>query len=597
MPTLVELLVTVRDEPRLATQRAAFLAAAREAAAKPIIRRAHRLADVGTHRTWLDGRAQTLEPEIQETFALAMSDHGAGQMLVDELPLLAAAHRLTGAPEYRARVLAQLDELAGWSPLQRPGWSCCGRGARLPADGKDGAWLATGTTVRALADTLELLAPGDVPVPLRARLDALLAAEIAQVVDDWRTRRPWFVRANNPITNQWVLPTEGLVRACLVLGPERHRAAYELGVANLLAAFNAHGAAGEFEEGYHYAAFTVSSFLAAARAMGAAGDRRLLDHPYLQRFPTWLAHHLMPGRLLLNAFDCFSMAAPRGDRKFGGLLAQLAVGTGSPVARWLLGRCFTAGAGSVAELLAHALPAPDDGAAPPLFAAYERAPRVNWRDTWDDAGSGVWVRGGHATDQHDHQDRGHVNFSVGGRPLLIEAGTPAYHHPRLEADFASARGHNVLQLGDALPKRAVAPLTVHRLAADGGDVTVDATAGYAGLTCWRRRVTWTARELTVADTVEFAADRREVLLFRWHLGSGAPVAIAGDGTRFTVTGAGVTLVLAGSAPLLVTQELMPDNSVVARDWDDPAPDHLHPCVVMRTATPVERLTLTTCVRA
>ena len=48
----------------------------------------------------------------------------------------------------------------------------------------------------------------------------LLAAEIVSIVDDWRARRPWFVAHRTPLTNQWVLPTEGLVRACLLLGRE-----------------------------------------------------------------------------------------------------------------------------------------------------------------------------------------------------------------------------------------------------------------------------------------------------------------------------------------------------------------------------------------
>lgn len=286
--------------PRLAKACDAFLAQAREVAASPLIRRAYRFADVGTHRTWLDGRSRALELEIQETFALAMSDHATNERLAYELPLLAAAFRLTGDVSFSDRLFAQLDETAGWSPLQRPGWTCFAPGNRLPADGKDGAWLATGTGVRALADTLEILPAAAQYGDVRGRLEALLAAEIAQVVDDWQTRRPWFVRANNPITNQWVLPTEGLVRACLVLGQARHADAYALGVANLLTALDAHGAQGEFEEGYHYAAFTVSSLLAAARAMALDGDRRAIDHPFLQRFPLWLVHHLQPPRQIID---------------------------------------------------------------------------------------------------------------------------------------------------------------------------------------------------------------------------------------------------------------------------------------------------------
>ena len=199
------------------------MADAREAADLPIVRRAHTLEDVGKNRTWLDGRANALEDEIRETFALAMSDFAACNLLATELPLLAAAYRMTGEAVFRDRVMAQLRESADWTPLQRPGWTLYSPGHRLPSDGKDGNWLATGCGVRAIADTLELLPAGTVDDALVKRLHALLEGEVAGVVDDWETRRPWFVRGNNPITNQWVLPTEGLVRACLLLGVDAHR--------------------------------------------------------------------------------------------------------------------------------------------------------------------------------------------------------------------------------------------------------------------------------------------------------------------------------------------------------------------------------------
>src|SRR5690606_7346869 len=119
----------------------------------------------------------------------------------------------------------------------------------------------------------------------------------------WETKRPWFVRGENPITNQWVLPTEGLVTACLVVGKDRFPDAYELGVANLLKALDAHGPDGEFEEGVGYASFTVTSMLHAAHIMAVHGDRRALERPFLARFPTWLVHHLQPGDMLINCFD------------------------------------------------------------------------------------------------------------------------------------------------------------------------------------------------------------------------------------------------------------------------------------------------------
>jgi len=601
------LLDSLGDDPAMAEARAAFVRQARETAAKPIVQRVYALEDVGVKgRTWLDGRSNALEDEIRETFALAMSDHGASGACASELPQLAAAYRLTGEAVFRDRVLAQLEEMATWVPLQRPGWTLYTPGHRLPADGKDGNWLATGQGVRAIVLTLELMPEHAVPGALRARLYALLEAEIAGVTDDWQTKRPWFVRGDNPITNQWVLPTEGLVSACLAVGKDRFPDAYELGVGNLLKALDAHGANGEFEEGVGYASFTVTSMLHAAHAMAVHGDRRALEHPFLSRFPTWLIHHLQPGDMLINCFDA-GPAYGAADR-IRPLLSLLAVCTGSAEARWAL-TCQVGGpSDDLPGLAARALPSAET-VQPPLFAYYERATRVNWRSSWNDGATGVWVRGGHPTDQHDHQDRGHVNFIAHGKPVLIEAGTPAYHHPLMMTHYTTGAGHNVLQLGAVFPESnaeagqlvqlpgwqkngGVAPITVQRLDDSGGDVTVDGTACYEGLEIWRRHVAWDAERLVVNDEVALAGETRDIILFRWHLGTKDRAVIDGEGTSFSVSWPGAALSFEGSAPLVLELLPMPDNTLEGHTGEA-EPGNYHTCIVVKTAQPCTAFSLDT----
>jgi hypothetical protein len=595
------LMVSIRNDARLTKQRDAFMVEARTIAALPLVRRPYTYAEVGKPtRSWMDGRAIALHADHEpsrDTFALSLADFTSCQNLSNELPMLATAFGLTGDEAIKQRILSQLDELASWSPLQRPGWQLVRKGDRLPADGKHGSWLGTGLGVRAIVDTLELLPRDVVSADLRARLEKLLAAEIDQVVDDWKSKRQWFVKSNNPITNQWVLPTEGLITACLFLGVDRHREAYELGVANMMMSFDVHGVDGEFEEGFNYAAMTVRSFIATARAMASHGDDRLLKHTYLQRFPTWLVHHLQPGGYLINAFDCYwSQAAQNPD--FPRLLADLAVYTHSPVAHWALMRTFKRSPASPSELLAHGLPAPTDDMAPPLFAAYPRATRVNWRSGWDDAASGAWIRGGHSTDQHDNVDRGHVNFIVAGKPILIESGTPVYHHPH-GAKFYSAMGHNILQLGDGQPSKSPAPITVHRLDAAGGDITVDVSACYAPKATWVRRVTWTATNMTVVDTVErTTADASTTPLFRWKLGTSDPVTIASDAAKPGASWPDATITIDCTEPLTLTQERLPDHTMdVFKPWNGPQDDHLHTCLVVTAPATVATLTITTRIAA
>ncbi|MBI2441963.1 MAG: heparinase II/III family protein [Lentisphaerae bacterium] len=578
-----------------------LVAKADEILKAPIVRRVYRYEDVGKHRTWLDLRAKLLHETNRRLFALAMSDMGTANLLSVELPILAAAYRRTGAERFLSRVSTQLEEAAAWSPIQRPGWMCYTNDRSLPADGKDGSWLATGRGVRAICDALEILPEGACGDELRGRLKALLAAEIEGVVDDWRAKRQWFVRWEDPITNQWVLPTEGLVRACLFLGRDTHGQAYELGVTNLLKAMDAHGAAGEFEEGIGYAAFTVDSMLHAARAMAAQGDRRALDHVFLRHFPQWMIHHIQPGRMTINCFDAGGACLPRSGGQFQSLLSLILACANSAEARWALQEHFDGPSNDLPGLIARALiNGPCE--APPLFAVYDKARRVNWRDSWNDDATGVWIRGGHKDDQHDHQDRGHVNFVARGRPILIEAGTPAYHHPEIVRLFKSGVGHNVLQLGTAMPDtadcsfdkpplgwqkfRTVAPLTVASLDVRGGRVIMDGTECYDGLKLWRREVEWTAAKLAVEDVVILANDRRDTLLFRWHLGTSGDVNLSGTGARWTAEWPAALITLEASAPIVVSRTDLPDHTLKAIVWDDDVAAYSrHVCLVVQTIAP------------
>ena len=154
------------------------------------------------------------------------------------------------------------------------------------------------------------------------------------------------------------------------------------------------------------------------------------------------------------------------------------------------------------------------------FAFYDGpARRVNWPSSWADDADGVWVTGGHPLDSHDHFDRGHVNYISHGKPVLIEAGTPGYDNPAIHTRYSTVVGHNVLEVEGLKPRKAPAPLTVSRLDAGGGDLTVDGTACYPGLKHWRRRVNWNRSQLTVEDQMAAPADKPVVMLFRWHLGT------------------------------------------------------------------------------
>jgi len=576
----------LRRRPDLTAPREAVLAAARQVVTTPLVRRVYHYADLGQSRTWLDGRAKFMDGQPrQEWFGLAMSDFGTSGTLLAELPLLAFAYRCTGEEVFRARIVSQLEETATWSPLQRPGWCLCVPAPDpVPADYWDGSWLATGQGIRALADTLELMPAGSVPPELLDKLHGLLRAEIRTIGDDWRLKRGWFRSGGGvPQTNQWVLPTEGLVRACLVLGKDQFPAEYEQGVANLLRSLDVQGRQGEFNEGVGYAMFTVGPMVAAAHAMGVQGDMRALDHSFLRAFPTWAVAHLQPGRYRVNCFDAGGGRTARNDGGTRDLLSTLAVFANSPVAGWALNTLYDGPTNALIGLLART--APPSAEAPPLFAAYDGpARRVNWRESWADDASGVWVRGGHPLDGHDHFDRGHVNYIARGKPLLIEAGTPGYDNPAIHTLYSTVVGHNVLDVEGLKPRKAPAPITVDRLDAGGGDLVVDPTPGYSGLERWQRHVTWNLSQLTVADHVALPAGKSAAMTLRWHLGTDQPATITGAAGSWSVTWPEGTLTLTSSVPLQVAAEKLPDATVGLGKKDN-GWDHMHTCVIVRTATP------------
>jgi len=438
--------------------------------------------------------------------------------------------------------------------------------------------------IRAIADTLELMPDGSLEPDLIAGLEELLRAEIETISEDWELERGWFRRGSGrPQTNQWVLPTEGLVRACLVLGNKHFPVEYELGVTNLLRALDIQGSKGEFNEGISYALMTVDSMLSAARAMAVLGDTRAIEHPFLKGFPNWAVQHLQPGRMRINAFDSGRARTARSDGSMRGLLSSLAVFTDNPAARWALEHVYDGPAQTLVGLLARTVPVPDK--APPLYAFYDGpARRVNWRDSWADNATGVWVRGGHSLDAHDHYDRGHVNYIVGGQPLLIESGTPSYDNPNIHILYSTVIGHNVLDVEGIEPKKAIAPITVSRLNRTGGDITVEPTACYPGLESWERRVTWDTLELRIEDRVITGGDE-SAMTFRWHIGTYREVVVTGEGDTWNAEWPYGVIELHSSIPIEVTVEMLPDNTVALGRRSHG--DYLHPCVTVRTVGTTE----------
>jgi hypothetical protein len=252
-----------------------------------------------------------------------------------------------------------------------------------------------------------------------------------------------------------------------------------------------------------------------------AGDDRLLNHPFLKMYPGWVVQHYQPGGSFINAFDCFGAA-----------------------------RLPALGRPPVADV------------APPLWTQCDRARRVNWRSSSNEDATGVWIRGGHKDDQHDHAGRGHLNFIYRGNPILIEAGTPYYHNAKLATHYASAAA--TVNMTDAHPDELQRGV---------------------------RWVTWDAGGVRVVDAV--TPTTPEGVQFRWHLGTGKQPQITGEEKAFTVVWPDAEMTLTADAELEITCKPMPDHTLEFRKNQIPDVDHLHTCLVVRTTHPVAQARLTT----
>lgn len=559
---------------------------ARVAVRKGIVRRPYALADFETSRLTQNPNAGSLaDAEVREQFSLAYADSSAGAVLSLELPIVAAAYTLTGDASFKAHTLEQIEELVSWDPLQRAGWTLRSRKDALP-NGGDGVWLATGWLIRALADAMDLLPENTLSEALQAQVEALMAREIQTITSDWSDERPWYVKQAQVNSNQWVVPIEGLIRACLIVGPESYPDAYELGVASMRRSLDAQGRAGEFTEGLTYASITVRSMISAARAMEGAGDTRLSQHPFLKNTGTWFVHHIQPGGFMVNAFDVLN--ASRGQLSiFGDVFAQVGLYSGNADTLWATEHWSLSG-NSIDYIIAQARIKGESLEAPIPWAYYPVGTRVVWRNGWTPEASGVWLRGGGATDFHDHADRGHVNFIVGDKPVLIEAGRPPYGTADEERLYTGLAGHNVLQVGveveeDRSIRRQVAPVEVHSLEAECGDVSIDGSLCYPEAKSWLRRVQWNASQMTVKDEVVLEAT--DVVLFRWHTGESieAPFHIEGN----TVIVGQTRLNFRSEQELMFYVVNMPDATLQTKRISH------HRCVVVSSSLPVAQVYLQT----
>jgi hypothetical protein len=499
----------------------------------------------------------------RDAVALALDDCRQADFLRSHGVTLALAVRKAGRQSHVDRMQDILRETLNWIPFQRQGWSLGDPVRHLPVGG-DGVNMATSWTLIGLSDILAIL--GDrVPVDLRASLRAAMQRELANVVDTWVARRAWYVQSSSVTCNQWIDPNSAVIQACLYLRDQRLAPIYELAASNLGITLRNLPADGAFLEGVTYAQMSLPLLFRAVESMAEIGDDRLRSSPFLRSSWRWMLHSQMPGGNLVSCGDSRMGVLPSWASSVPlDSFALAATASGNPDAlpslRALFPGCGTwVSAASYSGRLLMAEVPPIPRLEP--WGYYPSQQLITWRSAWSPASSssremGVWIKGGTLMEvSHGQRDQGQLSVYSGSTPILMERGTPDYGDPEYRSEFASARGHGIMQVDPIEPSNLAvnAPANVLALGAAGGRVRLSLASAYRTASRCDREVEWDVSgrvqiDDIVALTREVPADTE---VYRFHLGASQRPQVGFWDGQWVVQWESATVRVASPAPITV----------------------------------------------
>lgn len=366
-----------------------------------------------------------------------------------------------------------------------------------------------------------------------------------------------------PPSHQIAELSNNIILVSLLLGKEEHLQAYELGVEHLLNALNRFGRFGELNAGLTYAQLTMNAVAVATRAMMLNDDDRAFNHNCWLNMADWLIHLLQPGRLGVNYGDAHNAARQaRNGSSISEVLANIAWLREDPIALWALKYQFDGYPASMAGYGAALHDGLETKFEPLPYGYFPQAGLLVWRNHWGDDSSGLWIRGGDPADVYDHEDRGHLSFTLNGKPILWDCGMPPSPGHEMDSEYRSFRSHNVLSVNFNAPKRANAPFVVRLLDENRGNVRVDASQCYKELARWNRDVFWRANdELRIVDDLSFKIGERGRVAFRWHLAERNAVDLVRNNRRFIVETDDFAIVIEANETIVVSQTVASNYSL------------------------------------
>ena len=543
----------------------------------------------------LDPQVATLPIGRREIYALAIVDTNQTVFALYEGVMFAVNAKSSMDPAEIQKSIVMLEEInKNYIPLQRPGYTSYDPSVAITADG-DGVWLATGWGISAIVDLLDVL--GDsVSADLRERLNNQLREEVKRIAVDWRDKRPWFVKSRCVVSNQWLGPTIGLIKACLFLKDPQLLPAYNLGIENLLAFLRAQGPDGSFLEGVTYAEMSLNEAHEIIGSINKIGDLRCANVPFVQNNWKWFVQMYMPGAMLVNCNDSPRSSLPSHFMTVPlASLATAAMASTDPNALSML-RFLYPNPQPIASLIAvkfaNFIRTGTGVSVPslPTFAYFPNQQLVTWRSEFQPVQSpqtalGLWMKGGTPSEMHTHREQGNLSVYNGNRIILMNCGTPGYG----DADYlrsASASGSSIMQVDEVAPHGIPvdAPLVVNQLDANGGSVSIVASNAYVGSNC-TRNIEWNiSGQIQIKDQVAFNNSVPSgSIIYKFHTGSDVPLQITGAGKVWQVSWRGVSMTITASEPVVVEQ---------STELDKVIQPFSHQAIHIRAANATSALTVT-----
>jgi len=191
---------------------------------------------------------------------------------------------------------------------------------------------------------------------------------------------------------------------------------------------------------------------------------------------------------------------------------------------------------------------------------------------------------------HGHADALSVWASLDGKPLLIDAGTYAYHEdPEWRNHFRSTRAHNTLTLDNREQSEILGPFLWGRRARSGFlayDLQQHTVEGFTDAYLpdhIMRRVHLKDTQLLITDTIEW--DAAHSAQWHWHFHPDWQVEPTADGWRIT-DGTRICLLRVEGLPPDIQAHLYRGDEQTKLGWYSPRFGHKIPCTTLRIVLPV-----------